>query len=49
MSDVHAISETSWTDNQIEALQAKMKEGGHRLWASSAKTRNTTKSGTAVC
>jgi len=48
MSDVHAISETSWTDNQIEALQAKMKEGGHRLWASSAKTRNTTKSGTAV-
>ena len=33
----------------IEALQAKMKEGGHRLWASSAKTRNTTKSGTAVC
>ena len=48
MSDVHAVSETSWTESQIEALQAKMKDGGHRLWAVAAKTRNTTKSGTAI-
>ena len=48
LSDVHAASETSWTDGQIEALQAKMKDDGHRLWAVAAKTRSTAKSGTAV-
>ena len=48
LSDVHAVSETSWTDGQIDALQAKMKDEGHRLWAVAAKTRRTAKSGTAI-
>ena len=48
LSDVHAVSETSWTDSQIDALQAKMKDEGHRLWAVAAKTRRTAKSGTAI-
>jgi len=47
-SDVHAISETSWDEAQIDALTETMRAGGHRLWAIAAKTRRTAKSGTAI-
>ena len=48
LSDVHAISETSWNKGQVRALKETMEESGHRLWAISAETRNVAKSGTAI-
>ena len=48
LSDVHAISETSWTVPLIATLKDATEADGHRLWACAAHTRNTTKSGTAI-
>ena len=48
LSDVHAISETSWSPGQIKVLTEMMDVAGHRLWATSAKTRSEAKSGTAI-
>lgn len=48
LSDVHCISETSWTKARIKSLRSDMQAKGHRLWAIAAETRNTVKSGTAV-
>ena len=43
LSDVHAISETSWADPLIATLRDATEAQGHRLWACAAQTRNTTK------
>ena len=48
MSDIHALSETSWDEAQVKALTEAMRNGGHRLWANTAKTRSVAKSGTAI-
>ena len=48
LSDVHAISETSWTVPLIATLKDATEADGHRLWACAAHTRGTTKSGTAI-
>ena len=48
MSDIHALSETSWDEAQVKTLTEAMQNGGHRLWANTAKTRSVAKSGTAI-
>jgi exonuclease III len=47
-SDIHALSETSWDEAQVKVLTEAMQNGGHRLWANTAKTRSVAKSGTAI-
>ena len=47
-SDIHMLSETSWDEAQVKVLKETMRNGGHRLWANTAKTRSVAKSGTAI-